>query len=35
MTTALIKRIKLAAKAGGLKVTTYIRMAVLEKLDKK
>jgi len=33
MDIALISRIKKVAKLLGIKVSTYIRMAVLEKLD--
>lgn len=34
MDITLIDRIKKAAKSLGIKVSTYIRMAVLEKLNK-
>lgn len=34
MDIALIVRIKKSAKSLGIKVSTYIRMAVLEKLNK-
>jgi len=31
----LIARIKTAAKKSGIKISTYVRMAVLEKLGRK
>jgi len=31
---SLIERIKAAAKKAGIKVSTFLRMAALEKLDK-